>query len=61
VPAIAWPTDFPSGWPTPAANIHETTPGSDHLEGWSVIDHEAPIIPAAWDEPHLEAWVVPGN
>jgi hypothetical protein len=39
MPAIAWPTD----WPTPVGEDHTTTPdgGDDDLYGWTVVEYPA--------------------
>ena len=49
MPAIAWPSDFPSGWPIQTAPIDEPPAGVDHrdLYGWSVVDFDVPTAGAA--------------
>ena len=68
VPAVAWPTDFPAGWPTPTANVSETTPVSDDLYGWSVVDYVTSVrrsLPPFPEEALRvgwgEAWVTPND
>jgi hypothetical protein len=58
MPATAWPSDFPSGWPTPIAIIDEAPVEVDpgDLYGWSVVDFDAPTAAAGWAEDNLETW-----
>jgi hypothetical protein len=55
MPATAWPSDFPSGWPTPIAAIEEAPAETDRddLYGWSVVDFDVPTA-AGWAEDNLE-------
>jgi len=48
MPAIAWPTD----WPTPVGEEYETTPTGDEddLYGWTVVEY--PPLAAGADAVH---------
>ena len=58
MPALPWPAESPSGWPTPAVTDEPPNVGEDDdLYGWSVVDHQDPGTPVT----RTKAWVTSGD
>jgi hypothetical protein len=56
MPAIAWPTD----WPTPVGDDPTTPDGDDDWYGWTVVEYPSWVAPPdAVNEFEPETWATP--